>query len=440
MHSAEVLAHLRSLVLVIDNWGTIVRADGARDGFLGHDVGTFPGRNSLDFVASEDHEHVATVFAGGGDWILSSSPTPFPLRIVAADGSVETAECLATRAGDGQWVLTLTPSALQFSTYHALDLYLGGAGPLEVATGVARRASQLWPEGVVTEAFVLHANGGGVLTQVVAGDHETEMGAAMEECVADPDAPWNSTSATRHGPIEPATLPPVLAEAADRLGYGFCELGIVAIEGAVVIATISFGTDESAFAGSTRVILGKAIEMIEAAARRAHVENILRVAAETDHLTGLLNRAAFEHALAENDDSESCVSVLFIDIDQFKNVNDTYGHAIGDAVLVEVGRRISASCRPTDVVARLGGDEFAVLLPGVDEEVAERVGRRIIERIATPLPPEFQLERVTASLGAASGCSGLVELVDSADQAMLTGKRSGGATMTTATDQPPIAR
>ncbi len=447
MESAAVLAQLRALVLVVDRWGTILRADGARDGFLGYTTSDLAGRNAVEYVAADDQAHVASVFAGGGDWILSAAPTPFPLRVVAADGSIDTVECLPARVDGDHWVLTLTTSELQFSTYHALDLYLGGAGPLEVATGVARRGSRLWPDGVVTDAFVLHANVGGVLTDVVAGDADSGLLTAMRSCIAERDAPWNSARATTNGPAELDSLPPELAAAAEALGHRVCELGIVVVDGVVEIATVTFGSHASAFDGSTRVIHGKAVEMIEAAARRARVERILRVAAETDHLTGLLNRAAFERALDDHDGGAECVSLVFIDLDNFKAVNDNYGHAAGDAVLVETGRRIASVCRPTDVIARFGGDEFAVLLPGADDENAERVGQRILDRIAQPLPSDIGPVRVTATAGLASGLDHLVELVDTADHAMLSGKRAGRASVTAAptgpptpSDQPPIAR
>ncbi|NND74607.1 MAG: GGDEF domain-containing protein [Ilumatobacter sp.] len=443
MNPADVLANLRALVLVIDSWGTILQAAGARDGFLGHRPTELVGRNAVDYIAADDQAHVATVFSGGGDWVLSAAPAPFPLRLVAADGRVESVECLPARVDGEYWVLTLTTADLQFSTYHALDLYLDGAGPLEVATAIAERATRLWPEGVRTDGFVLHGEAG-TLTEIVATDPDPALLEAMRAGVADPGAPWNAATVTMSGPADFASLPPEVATAARRLGHEYCELGIVAIDGEVTVATVVFGTHASAFEGSTRVIHRKAIEMIEAAARRSHVERILRVAAETDHLTGLCNRAAFEQALDENDDGATCVSVLFIDIDHFKHVNDTYGHAVGDAVLVEVGRRISSVCRPTDVVARLGGDEFAVLLPDVSGEIAARIGQRIVDRVAAPLPADVGLDQVTASVGAASGNNDLVHLVDSADLAMLSGKRSGRAMLTTAPAtpdaQPPIAR
>ena len=94
----------------------------------------------------------------------------------------------------------------------------------------------------------------------------------------------------------------------------------------------------------------------------------LRWAAAHDPLTGLANRAEFARRL------DRCASddlvLLYIDLDDFKPINDMYGHHVGDRVLVEVGRRIAAVIGPGDIVGRLGGDEFAVVCPGVADPVA----------------------------------------------------------------------
>jgi diguanylate cyclase (GGDEF)-like protein len=99
------------------------------------------------------------------------------------------------------------------------------------------------------------------------------------------------------------------------------------------------------------------------------VERKLRSKAENDVLTGLPNRALFfdrlGRALVDARKSASGVGVLFLDVDRFKQVNDTHGHAIGDAVLIEFAQRLRKLVRTTDTVARLGGDEFAIILPNL---------------------------------------------------------------------------
>ena len=129
-----------------------------------------------------------------------------------------------------------------------------------------------------------------------------------------------------------------------------------------------------------------------------------RQRAQTDHLTGLANRTALESVLEAHlapDVGTGC-GVLFCDLDGFKAVNDTYGHAVGDQVLVEVAQRLASSVRTTrgDVVARLGGDEFVVVLPGCGELELRAVVPRIERAVARPLRLDVGLVRVGVSIGA----------------------------------------
>ena len=100
-----------------------------------------------------------------------------------------------------------------------------------------------------------------------------------------------------------------------------------------------------------------------------------------DPLTGLANRTLLrdrlEHALARSAREDLPTGVLFIDLDEFKDVNDRYGHAAGDAVLVELAGRLRAAVRPADTVARLGGDEFIVVCEHVDRDAALALGARL---------------------------------------------------------------
>jgi diguanylate cyclase (GGDEF)-like protein len=122
-----------------------------------------------------------------------------------------------------------------------------------------------------------------------------------------------------------------------------------------------------------------AVPVISSAARRAGMEH--RTAAVVDPLTGMLNRAALEARAAELAHQSSLtgerVGVIALDLDHFKTVNDTHGHAVGDRVLQEVAYRVRTELRAFDLAYRLGGEEFVVLLPGADDEAAERIGREL---------------------------------------------------------------
>ena len=151
-----------------------------------------------------------------------------------------------------------------------------------------------------------------------------------------------------------------------------------------------------------------------------------------DALTGLANRALFadrlEHALARTDRAAEPVAVLFVDLDDFKAVNDGSGHGAGDALLTAVADRLRRVLRPGDTVARLGGDEFAVLLEDAGTEHAEATAARLLAVLAEPFPAAGTEVRISASVGIAVGAAGLHdsdELLRHADVAMYSAKEAG---------------
>ncbi|WP_432547448.1 diguanylate cyclase domain-containing protein [Kineococcus sp. SYSU DK004] len=142
--------------------------------------------------------------------------------------------------------------------------------------------------------------------------------------------------------------------------------------------------------------------------------------ARTDSLTGLANRAAFTEELERCERDGVAVGVVFVDLDRFKEVNDTHGHAAGDELLRAVGRRLTSVLRPGDVVARLGGDEFAVVLRAPEPGVTEALARRVSEAVAAPLVVAGAVLVPAASTGVAHGDAGEAAeaVVHRADAAM----------------------
>ena len=150
-----------------------------------------------------------------------------------------------------------------------------------------------------------------------------------------------------------------------------------------------------------------------------------------DTLTGLANRAflleRLRSVLARDARTGDSTAVLFLDLDGFKAVNDAYGHAAGDEVLVTVGRRLAGAVRPSDTVARLGGDEFVVLVEGATVEQLDALAERLREAVSRPLPT-LDLE-VGVSIGIAVSIRGESEprtLINAADKAMYAVKRTAG--------------
>ena len=155
--------------------------------------------------------------------------------------------------------------------------------------------------------------------------------------------------------------------------------------------------------------------------------------AERDSLTGLYNRHRFQEELArmivDADRRNTCGALLFFDLDEFKYVNDTFGHRAGDSMLIRVAGEVSSLIRRNEIFSRLGGDEFAVLLPEADEKEAAMLGERIVRAIAQiPFRFEGQNMRLTASLGIALypvHASNVEELIAHADTAMYQAKEVG---------------
>jgi diguanylate cyclase (GGDEF)-like protein len=149
---------------------------------------------------------------------------------------------------------------------------------------------------------------------------------------------------------------------------------------------------------------GGAVRTFTDVTARKHAERRVEHMARHDALTALANRVLFrerlETALARCAERGAHAAVLCLDLDQFKAVNDTLGHSMGDALLKEVASRIVAEVRARDVVARLGGDEFAILLTGVAEpEAAAALAGRLVETLGRPFMLDGQLINVGASIG-----------------------------------------
>jgi diguanylate cyclase (GGDEF)-like protein/PAS domain S-box-containing protein len=184
--------------------------------------------------------------------------------------------------------------------------------------------------------------------------------------------------------------------------------------------------------GSVTHYVGVLTDISERKAAQARIEHL----AHHDPLTDLPNRMLLadrmDQAIAQARRSERSVAVLFVDLDHFKHINDSLGHAIGDQVLIEASRRIRSKVRASDTVARLSGDEFVVLLPeatGVDGVV--RVVAGIAAAIGDPLQVEGNRLRMSASIGVSlfpRDGSDASTLLTNADLAMYHAKSAGRAT------------
>jgi diguanylate cyclase (GGDEF)-like protein/PAS domain S-box-containing protein len=163
------------------------------------------------------------------------------------------------------------------------------------------------------------------------------------------------------------------------------------------------------------------------------VEQQLSGLARRDPLTGLLNRRGFDErlpdAMARSRRNERLLALMYLDVDHFKQINDSGGHHAGDAVLKEFAQRLLSQVRQTDTVARLAGDEFVVILEGLNSrEEVTAIAAKLNECLRLPIVFEGHMLYVTASIGVAlyeGGVAELDELIAQADAALYTAKRSG---------------
>ncbi len=167
-------------------------------------------------------------------------------------------------------------------------------------------------------------------------------------------------------------------------------------------------------------------QLEHALAQLRSLERELAHQASHDTLTNLPNRALLGRHLIEQLELAESLSLLYVDLDDFKLVNDTMGHAAGDQVLVEAAHRLQACIRPTDVAARLGGDEFAVLLINNDRPIM--TAERIVNSLSEPYPidgDQFATVGASAGLSLSQAGDDAVTLLSQADVAMYTAKEQG---------------
>jgi diguanylate cyclase (GGDEF)-like protein/PAS domain S-box-containing protein len=290
------------------------------------------------------------------------------------------------------------------------------AGPLLLAIGrdmTAHREAMARLRRQSQQAAAVAALGGRALSGADVGDLAVEAVERMRETLSvdlveirragEVLAGWGSDGGT------PARF---------EIASGDEVFGEIVVEGGL-------GDDEESFLRAIANVLATALGRLRGEERMRHE-------ALHDPLTGLANRALCRerliHALARTGRDEGSACVLFIDLDDFKAVNDLYGHAAGDALLTALARRLVATVRPADTVARLGGDEFVVVCEDIDEHTAIGLGHRLTEAIHEPLDVEGIEHRLSASIGIALGAAGRRDpdaLLADADAAAYRAKAEG---------------
>jgi diguanylate cyclase (GGDEF)-like protein/PAS domain S-box-containing protein len=337
----------------------------------------------------------------------------------------------------GRPVQTLWPERVRERYTRNMDLYFATEHPLRFSTeawGLRRDGSEFVGEmswGIVeTSGGPLLLAIGRDITERLAAEARLRAVAAMGERAlagADPaDLAAEAIDLIR------TTLP--IAAAQVRLVGG----GELASSGPLDEPTLRLpiGTGDELLLTSQRPLSDEETSLLRALANilatalaRARDELRIRHQAVHDPLTGLANRTLLrdrlEHALARSEREGETTGVLFVDVDNFKQVNDAYGHARGDQVLVELANRLRSAVRPAFTVARFGGDEFVVVCEAVNQHTALALGQRLQAAIRLPLTVGGEPHGLSASIGVALGSRDPDALLAHADVAVYRAKAGG---------------
>lgn len=435
MDADRILDALRPVVVVVDAVGTITDVRGGFGGFYGHDLTALSGTSVFDLIAPDHVDELAVYFleSAGRSADALALPLPFRIDAVGADGQRHPVDVVPTgdiSDGELRWIVAVVPTDLQTSVARSLEAEMAGA-PREQVKSLLTQELLVDNHSYSTRWFLVDltpASGPAVST---ARTEDQPMAEAIGHGITGGWRPWGPVARHDIAPLDVAELPEGSRAVAAARGWRRVAVTPVHVDDSLVAAYLLFGQvpddyDVERIDANVRSRIQRLVDATALLFARWHDRDRLVSAASRDPLTGLANRDAFADALAAVD---GAATLLYLDVDHFKTINDRLGHGVGDDVLVEIARRIATACRPGDVVARFGGDEFVVLLPGVDQQPAREIGERIMASVRAPLEQLGPDERVTVSVGLAPFRGDRDDAVEAADLAMLQAKRDGRARM-----------
>lgn len=438
----EVLCMLRPVVLTVSGFGQVIQANGGFGGFFGHEIATLVGRSVFEFVPPETHDELATYFieSSGESAQTASLPVPFRVDMLGADGRHHPVDVVAsgvpTDDGAWDWVVVLMPLALQTAHTRSLDAEMAGEPRPRIKQLLADEVT-VDNEHYTTRAFFVDLTDPTSVCVTAARRDDLPMAELIQACHLDEGwSPWADLVGGDTAPLIGEQVPPRIVAAMAHKGWRRTSVTAVRSDGELLAAFVVMGRvpvdyPVGVVMANVAALLRRLADATELIMTRWSERDRLTIAATCDSLTGLSNRAGLFAAIEDRSDPDICL--LYIDVDEFKSVNDRYGHRIGDLVLAEIGRRLASACRPDAIVARFGGDEFVVVLSAVDPDETSVIGERLMAAIAAPLDIPDGPEQVTISVGMAPSVGECrdeqtsIGLIDVADEAMLNAKREGRA-------------
>lgn len=445
----RVVEHMGEFVIAFRHDGTVTYVTESIEFLLGYDPVELLGTNALDIidpadlgVAAETVYHSARVEG----W---RPPRPFRLRHANGTTSTFEVEGMALyHVEEVQSIVCVCRWAEEAARVDRTVSLLATQAPLADVLGELVHA--MWRPGWKIGVALQYDDGEGGL----AVAHTGLPDALLQFDRTDGTTPWGEALTTGQPVYDVglAMVPAPVRSVAEGEGLHTCWAIPVSDPGFLDALLIAWNHELVVPELGQESLLDKLIGLIELAFAGRSRTVALERAASTDVLTGLANRRAFEVALgaartrsaptgiSEADGSDVAPStadepdlgVLFLDLDAFKAVNDGLGHGAGDEVLREVGRRIRATVRPTDLPARVGGDEFAVLCRGVvDDATMAALADRLIAVVGEPIAVGEAWAEVGVSIGGVvAGASGVGNdhLLEMADRAMYAAKQAGKGT------------
>jgi diguanylate cyclase (GGDEF)-like protein/PAS domain S-box-containing protein len=376
----------------------------------------------------------AAVLEGLPDAVVAAAPDG---RIVFVNAVAEELFGYPRRELLGRPVQTLWPERVRGRYTRNMELYFATEHPMRfsiAAWGLRRDGSEFigqmsWGIVETNAGSLLLAVGRDISDQRAAEARLRAVAAMGERALAGADPVDLANEA-----IEQLRnlLPVIAAEVRLADGSALATFGAVPELG----MQLTIGAGGELFVAPERVFSEEEMSFVRAVAHtlssglaRLRDEERMRHEAVHDPLTGLANRTLLRdrlaHALARSERDRGDTAVLFVDLDNFKQVNDAHGHAAGDSALVELSRRLQTAVRPGDTIARLGGDEFVALCEHVDVESALAVGRRLLEAIHLPFTAGGAEHVLSASIGIALGHTDPDVLLANADAATYRAKAAG---------------
>jgi len=400
---------------------------------FGYEPSELIGTLALDLVRADDRDAIIGALAD-----LLTHPgegVPIVVGVAHRDGSTVFVEVGANTELDNPVVGGIIVRLRPYDDQRLLDEYLEALAmsvPLEQT--LQPLADSVRAQHLGSEVAIVYDWDGTRFTSAI----DTGLPAALSGRADPPEAahvPWIDALESGRPAVAgtAADLDPAIRGTAEAAGMVACWAYPVPVppDGTRLACLIVWRSMAGGPMLGHAAALERSVRLAALGFERRHGEELLRHAAMHDTLTGIPNRSNFFEALdrmlAEPGTSRS--AVLFADLDGFKEINDTYGHGIGDEVLAVVARRLQANIRPGDLAARVGGDEFAVLCSSLSfDDQATRVADRLIDAVGQPITVGTITVVVGLSIGVAfHDPSSPVEprLVDAADHALYEAKQSG---------------